>query len=298
MEFDITFRGVILFGLEIRFYSLLILSGLLLGMVLAQRLAKRFGEDPTHVTNIAILGAIFALIGARTYHVIDYWNYYGQDVSRIFAFRSGGIGIFGALIGAIIALVAYVWWVNRRAKQSGSKPIKTLRWLDIGAPSFLLGQAVGRWGNFFNQELFGGPTDLPWAIPIDAAYRPGQYLEETHFHPLFLYESLLSLLGVFILVWIGIRFGKKLKQGDLFILYLIWYPSERFLLEFLRLNNWKIGAIPTAQIVSVVLVSAAVMAFIWWRRAPFLDAKGGNSEVDSIPSATSRSSQKRSRQRN
>lgn len=118
MEFDITFRGVILFGLEIRFYSLLILSGLLLGMVLAQRLAKRFGEDPTHVTNIAILGAIFALIGARTYHVIDYWNYYGQDVSRIFAFRSGGIGIFGALIGAIIALVAYVWWVNRRAKQS------------------------------------------------------------------------------------------------------------------------------------------------------------------------------------
>lgn len=139
---------------------------------------------------------------------------------------------------------------------------------------------------------------MPWAIPIDAAYRPGQYLEETHFHPLFLYESLLSLLGVIILVWIGIRFGKKLKQGDLFILYLIWYPSERFLLEFLRLNNWKIGAIPTAQIVSVVLVSAAVMAFIWWRRAPFLDAKGGNSEVDSIPSATSRSSQKRSRQRN
>ena len=298
MEFDITFRGVILFGLEIRFYSLLILSGLLLGMVLAQRLAKRFGEDPTHVTNIAILGAIFALIGARTYHVIDDWNSYGQDVSRIFAFRSGGIGNFGALIGAIIALVAYVWWVNRRAKQSGSKPIQTLRWLDIGAPSFLLGQAVGRWGNFFNQELFGGPTDLPWAIPIDAAYRPGQYLEETHFHPLFLYESLLSLLGVIILVWIGIRFGKKLKQGDLFILYLIWYPSERFLLEFLRLNNWKIGAIPTAQIVSVVLVSAAIMAFIWWRRAPFLDAKGGNSEVDSIPSATSRSSQKRSRQRN
>ncbi len=297
MEFDITFRGVILFGLEIRFYSILILSGLLLGMVLAQRLAKWFGEDPTHVTNIAILGAIFALIGARIYHVVDYWEYYGQDASRIFAFRSGGIGIFGALAGAIFGLVAYVWWVNRRAKQTGSKPITALRWLDIGAPSFLFGQAIGRWGNFFNQELFGGPTDLPWAIPIDVAYRPGQYMDETHFHPLFLYESLLSFLGVILIVWIGVRFGKKLKQGDLFLLYLIWYPAERFLLEFLRLNNWKIGSIPTAQIVAVILATVAIMALVWWRRPAFINSESATTVVLDSPTSASRSSQRRTRKR-
>ncbi len=300
MDFDITFRGVILFGFEVRFYSIMILAGLSAGVLLAQREARRLGEDPTHVVNFAVLGAFFALIGARLYHVIDQWSFYSQDPGQIFALRSGGIGIFGAIAGSAFAVVAYVWWINRNARRGRTQRLSALRWLDIGAPAFLLGQAIGRWGNFFNQELFGPPTDLPWGIAIDSIYRPAQYAGYTHFHPLFLYESLLSFLGVVVLLWVGRRYARRLRRGDLLLLYLIWYPLERSALEFLRFDNWKIGPIPTAHVVSVVLVMVAVAAFVWWRRPAFLPSEGGRSGDESGDEASggqSRSSQRRARRR-
>ncbi len=300
MDFDITFRGVILFGFEVRFYSIMILAGLSAGVVLAQREAKRLGENPEHVVNIAVLGAVFGLVGARLYHVIDEWSFYSQDPGQIFALRSGGIGIFGAIAGSAFAVVAYVWWVNRRARRGHTQRMSALRWLDIGAPAFLLGQAIGRWGNFFNQELFGPPTDLPWGIPIDSIYRPAQYLGYTHFHPLFLYESLLSFLGVGVLLWVGRRYAHRLRRGDLLLLYLIWYPLERSALEFLRFDNWKIGPIPTAHVVSVVLVVVAVAALVWWRRPASLSSDGGrpgDASGDEASGAQSRSSQRRARRR-
>ena len=295
MDFDITFRGLILFGFEVRFYSIMILSGLFGGILLAQVEAKRLGENPAHVMNIAMLGAACALVGARLYHVVDEWAFYSANPGQIFALRSGGIGIFGAIVGAAFAVVAYTWWVNRAARRGGRQPMSALRWLDIGAPAFLLGQAIGRWGNFFNQELFGPPTDLPWGIPIELAYRPAQYYESTHFHPLFLYESLLSLLGVAVLLYVGRRFALRLRQGDILLLYLVWYSVERSALEVLRIDNWKIGPVPTAHFVALVLVLLAIAAFVWWRRGPYL--AGGGASSDDSDAGQSRSSQRRARRR-
>ena len=299
MDFDITFRGIILFGLEIRFYSLAILSGLLAGIALAHREAQRLGEDPSHVPTIAALGAVFGLIGARLYHVIDLWSYYSQNIGQIFLLRSGGIGIFGGIAGSALAIITYVWWVNRNARTGSAQRMRALRWFDIGAPAFLLGQAVGRWGNLFNHELFGPPTDLPWGIPIPEISRPAEYLAETHFHPLFLYESLLSFIGVAVLLWVGRRFARRLQQGDILLLYFVWYSLERSALEIMRFDNWKIGDVPTAHIVSAILIIGAVAAIIWWRRPPYLTSVTGTA-VDPPGAGTGRSrqAQRRARRQN
>ena len=265
MTFDITMQGVFIGPLMVRFYSLLILTGIGAGIFIAQREARRYGENPEHVVNLAMIGALFAIIGARVYHVFDRneWPYYSANPGEIIKIWNGGIGIFGALAGAILGLMLYVWMQNRSRRGRGqAAKMGLLRWLDIGAPAFLVGQAVGRWGNFFNQELFGPPTDLPWGIPIDEAYRPLLYLSETHFHPLFLYESLLSALGVLALLYVGRRFVKRVIQGDIFLLYFIWYGAERFGLEFLRTGNWKVGAIPTAQIVGIVFIVASMALLV------------------------------------
>ncbi len=298
MTFELTMHGLTIGALELRWYSVMILSGLLAGIVLAQREAKRLGEDPAHVVNIAVLGAVFGLIGARVYHVVDRWNeVYVHDPVTVFFIWNGGIGIFGAIAGSALALAGYVWWVNRRARAGvpGARPMNVLRWFDIGAPAFLLGQGIGRWGNFFNEELFGPPTDLPWGIPIDAANRPLQYLGDTHFHPLFLYESLLSLLGVVVILYLARRLAHRLRVGDLLLMYLIWYPAERFVLEFLRTDNWKIGDVPTAQIVSTLLVVASVLALVWWNRPQSAEIHGAQDDYTSA--RESRSAVRRRRRR-
>ena len=303
MDFDITFRGLILFGLEIRFYSLMILAGLLAGIVLAQREAKRLGENPDHVLNIAVLGVVFGLIGARLYHVIDLWSFYSANPGQIFVLRAGGIGIFGAIAGSAFALALYVWWVNRRAGAGRGQRIRTLRWFDIGAPAFLLGQAVGRWGNFFNKELYGPETSLPWGIPVGPEHHfPWDSGAAAYFHPLFLYESLLSFLGVIMLLWAGRRFASSLRQGDLLFLYFIWYALERSALEFLRIDNWKVGEVPVAHLVSAVMIIIALLALFLWRRPPFLasgreDARRAASRPVEQPAARSRAAERRARRR-
>jgi phosphatidylglycerol---prolipoprotein diacylglyceryl transferase len=259
--FDIAMEGFSIGPVTIRFYSLMILGGILAGAWLARIEARRRGMDPEHVWNILFWGAIGALIGARLYHVLDTRNigFYLENPELIFAIWRGGIGIFGAVVGAALALIIY----------TRVKGLPTLHWLDVGAPAFLLGQAIGRWGNFFNRELFGLPSDLPWAIPIPQEilrFQAPQYLGETHFHPLFLYESLLSLLGVIVLVYIARRFGQQLKPGDIFLLYLVWYPATRFSLEFLRIDRWEAGGIPVAQIISLTLILVALGVFIWRHR--------------------------------
>ena len=248
--------------------------------------------------NIAVLGSVSGLIGARIYHVVDRWNeVYVHDPIRVFAVWNGGIGIFGAIAGSALALAAYVWWVSRRARagKPGARPMNVLRWFDIGAPAFLLGQGIGRWGNFFNEELFGPPTDLPWGIPI--ARFPGM-----NFHPLFLYESLLSLLGVVVILYVARRLAHRLRVGDMLLMYFIWYPAERFVLEFLRIDNdflstdiWTIGDVPMAQIVATLLIVASVLALIWWRR-PLSAAVHGVQDEYTSP-RESRSAARRRRRR-
>lgn len=300
--FDISMEGISIGPLEFRFYSLLILAGIGAGAFVAQREAKRYGEDPSHVLNIAVVGALCAIVGARLYHVFDQdqWPYYRANPAEIFKVWNGGIGIFGALIGAIIGLVLYVWWVNRQAEKKGgrrARKLNPLRWLDIGAPAFLLGQAIGRWGNFFNQELFGPPTDLPWGIPIDVENRPLEYIDATHFHPLFLYESLLSLIGVVVILYLARRFAHRLLVGDVMLMYFMWYGAERFVLEFLRIGNWKVGAIPMAQIVGLLLVIGAVV--VMFVRHKYYRGGGGNVLLDEeeAPRASSRTAERRRRRR-
>jgi phosphatidylglycerol:prolipoprotein diacylglycerol transferase len=299
MSFDITMQSIFIGGLEIRFYSLMILSGLLVGVVIGQREARRLGEDPEHVVNIAVIGAILALIGARMYHVLDrdQWPYYRDNPGQIVAIWNGGIGIFGAIAGAAVGLLVYVWWVNRSARlnRRPSSRMNVLRWFDIGAPSFLIGQAIGRWGNFFNEELFGPPTDLPWGIPIDVANRPLQYAADTHFHPLFFYESVLSLIGVVVLLYVARRFAQRIVVGDIFFLYFAWYGVERFVLEFLRTDNWKYGAVPMAQIVGVIfVVSAIALIVLRHRMAHDSGDAPGAEDTDGAPS---RSTLRRRRRR-
>jgi phosphatidylglycerol---prolipoprotein diacylglyceryl transferase len=273
--FDIAMEGVTIGPVTIRFYSIMILSGILAGAWLARIEARRRGMDPEHVWNILFWGAIGALIGARLYHVLDTRNigFYLENPELIFAIWRGGIGIFGAVAGAALALVIY----------TRVKNLSPLHWLDVGAPAFLLGQAIGRWGNFFNRELFGLPTNLPWGIPIPPEilrFQAPQYLGETHFHPLFLYESLLSLLGVVVLVYIARRFGSWLKAGDILLMYLLWYPATRFSLEFLRVDRWEAGGIPVAQIVSLTLFLVALGILVWRHR----DAWGERGKTQQAPS--------------
>jgi phosphatidylglycerol:prolipoprotein diacylglycerol transferase len=280
LTLDIDLQGITIGAFQIRFYSVMILSGLAAGVVLARWEAQRLGENAEHVLNIAILGAALGLAGARMYHVVDLWDsYYRANPGQIVAIWNGGIGIFGAIGGATVALVIYVRW----------KRMSLLRWLDIGAPAFLLGQAIGRWGNFFNQELFGPPSNLPWAIPIRPENRPSMYLDAETFHPLFLYESLLSLAGVVVMVYLFWRFGPRLttvgesgvakvlgwastwrlRPGDLLLLYFIWYPAERFGLEFLRNSPWTQEGVPMAQWISGALLLIAVSALIWRHVRPW-----------------------------
>lgn len=256
----------------VRWYGLLIVTGALTAAYVATVEAKRRSEDPEHVWNILIWCLIFGILGARLYHILSSpagasrdFNYYffEQPFTNLTIFGvavpfptalliwQGGIGIFGALLGGILAILIY----TRRHQ------LNLWRWLDIAAPGMLLAQAIGRWGNYFNQELYGPPTDLPWGITITNVNQRippfddlTAYPLDTTFHPVFLYESLWNLMGFVLLIWIGRKFANKLLDGDVLSLYLIWYPVGRLLIESLRPDAWTVSGIPTAQIVSFILI--------------------------------------------
>jgi phosphatidylglycerol:prolipoprotein diacylglycerol transferase len=140
------------------------------------------------------------------------------------------------------------------------------------APGLFLMQAIGRWGNFFNQELYGPPTTVPWGIPIDCAHRIGQYTcaafpePATRFHPLFLYESISGFLGAAFLVFLFVRFRHRLRPGSLLLIFFVWYGAVRFALEALRQNNWVLFGIPTAQLVSIAIIAIGVIGLVWRNR--------------------------------
>ncbi|MBI3748702.1 MAG: prolipoprotein diacylglyceryl transferase, partial [Chloroflexi bacterium] len=232
--------------LPVYWYGIGYALGLAAAYQVLVRLARRAGEDPEVVGNGMIVVAIAALIGGRAYHVIDQWALYKDDLVKIVLPPYTGLGVYGGIALGLVAVVVYA----RRLRQ----PI--WRWADIIAPALFVMQAIARWGNFFNQELYGPPTTLPWGIPIDCAHRIPSYpcdaflFELTRFQPLFLYESLSGLLGMLALVWLGRRFAGRLRRGDLLLVFFIWYASVRFALETLRQDNWTFFGIPTAQIVS------------------------------------------------
>jgi len=244
----------------IRFYGIIIMLGALAGSWLAVREAKRRDQDPELVWDGLVWVLVGGIIGARLWHIFTptpsdiavglttkYYLTHPLDAINI---RSGGLGIPGAVIGGMLAL----YWFCKRRK------IRFTMWVDIAAPGLALGQAIGRWGNFVNQELYGPPTDLPWGIFIEPQYRLPGYKEFERFHPLFLYESLWNLLNMGVLLWIGRKYKDKLKYGDLLLVYMIIYPVGRFLLEFIRLNSAEIGGINANQ---TMMVLVAILAAAW-----------------------------------
>ncbi|HEY6058798.1 MAG TPA: prolipoprotein diacylglyceryl transferase [Candidatus Limnocylindrales bacterium] len=226
---------------------------------LVGREARRLRLDADVLWNGFVLVAIAALVGGRLYHVIDQFDRYRDNLINIILPPYSGLGVYGGIFLGTVAGVLYA----RRLRQ----PV--WRWADAIAPGLFLMQAIARWGNFFNQELYGPPTTLPWAIRIECQNRIPAYpcdlfpFETTHFHPLFLYESLSGVIGMLALLWIGRRFADRLRAGDLFLGFLIWYSVVRFGLEALRTDNWTFFGIPVAQIVSAgtILVAVTILAY-------------------------------------
>jgi phosphatidylglycerol:prolipoprotein diacylglycerol transferase len=248
----------------IRFYGIILMLGALAGAWLAAREVKRRGGEPEIVWDLLTYLLIGGIIGARLWHILTPPPSSGITAGWYFThpldalnIRRGGLGIPGAVIGGVIVLYYY----TRRRK------LNFAEWTDIAAPSLALGQAIGRWGNFFNQELYGAPTDLPWKIYIDPDHRLPEYSSVEYYHPLFLYESLWNLGNMFLLLWISRRFADRLKSGDLFLIYLIVYPIGRFFLDFLRLDASLVGGININQtVMAIVAVCAAVALYVRHRQ--------------------------------
>lgn len=241
----------------IHWYGILIVTGVMLGAVYASWRARQDGENPDHVWNGLIFAIILGIIGARLYHVFSEprggavgWSYYRQHPTEIFAIWRGGLGIYGAIVGGVLGVVIYAW----RAQ------LRPLQWLDYGAPGLALGQAIGRWGNFINQELYGPPTDLPWGLIIDPGYRIVPYNDltayppDTLFHPTFLYESLWCLFVFIVLALIAHKWKDRLLTGDILLGYIIGYPLGRFFIEYLRPDAWMLGPLAAAQLFAVICV--------------------------------------------
>jgi phosphatidylglycerol:prolipoprotein diacylglycerol transferase len=246
--------------LPVYWYGLGYALGLALAYFVITREARRRGHDAEPVANGLIVVAVAALAGGRLYHVIDQWqNLYAADPIRAILPPYTGLGVYGGLVTGTIAGVLYARW----------KRASAWTWADIVAPGLFAMQAVGRWGNFFNQELYGPPTNLPWGIAIDCAHRVPEWpcstypFETTGFHPLFFYESVLSLIGAGVLLWAARRFGGWLAVGDLALFYFMWYSAERFGLEFFRAGyNYTFFAIPVTQIFATAFFVGAAVIFV------------------------------------
>ena len=248
----------------IRFYGIILMLGALVAAFLAEREARRRKLNSEIVWDALIWVLIAGIIGARLWHVFTpppsmvaagfTTKFYLTHPLDLINTRAGGLGIPGAVIGGALALYLFC----RRRKMS------FLMWADIAAPGVALAQAIGRWGNFFNQELYGKPTTLPWAVKIDPINRLPGYETYSTFQPLFLYESIWNLINMGVLLWLERRFPDKLKEGDLFLTYLIGYPIGRFFLEFLRLDAPLFGTINVNQ--TFMLIVALVAGFLlYWR---------------------------------
>lgn len=258
--------------LTIHYYGLIIMAGVLAGAYLADRRARRRGDDPDIVWDSLIWVLIGGIIGARVWHILTpppsmveggiTTGYYLSHPLDALAIWRGGLGIPGAVIGGGLALYVF----SRR------RGLSFLSWVDLAAPSLALGQAIGRWGNYVNQELYGAPTDLPWAIYIDPMHRLPAFVNQATYHPLFLYESLWNLANMFFLLWLGWKFAERLKGGDIFLFYLIIYPVGRFLLDFLRLDASLVAGLNVNQtLMAIVALSAFVVLLVrrsgWYFRS-------------------------------
>jgi phosphatidylglycerol:prolipoprotein diacylglycerol transferase len=250
--------------LAIRWYGLLIAVAVLLGLWVSSQLAKMRGLDPGVISDLLPLIVLSAVIGARHYYVLFEWRQYQINWLEAFQIWKGGIAIHGALLGGSIAVIAYSRWMK----------LSFWALMDVLLPSVALGQAIGRWGNFFNSEAFGLPTSLPWKLFIPVANRPAAYLNQSWFHPTFLYESIWDL-GLFVLLIILFRQRRTngewlLPKGGISCVYAFCYSIGRFWIEGLRLDPlclWgslgEANCLRMAQLVSLLLAIAGAAGLAW-----------------------------------
>ena len=241
----------------VRWYGLIIVTGIILAYFLAQKEAVKRGFDEDFIGDLLLWAVPISIISARIYYVVMKWDFYSQNPGRIIQIWEGGIAIHGALIGAIIT--AYVF-----CKKRG---VSFLKLADIAAPSILLGQIIGRWGNFVNQEAFGGPVTRDF---LEGLFLPNWIIEQmyidelgTYVHPTFLYESLWNVVAFIILI-----FARKLnwRRGEMFFFYLIWYSIGRFYIEGMRTDSlYLVGDLRSAQVVSILGIVIGISAIIYRR---------------------------------
>ena len=243
--------------LTVRWYGILMATAILVGFWLAQRRAIEEGLPADQLLRAAQWAVVAGLVGARIYEVIFNWDYYGRFPEKIVAVWEGGLAIHGGLIvGPIVGVL-----LARRFRV----PIR--RALDVIAPSMILGQAIGRWGNFFNEEAFGRPTDLPWKLYISPPHRPPELRSFDYFHPTFLYESLWDLAVFGVLVWY-VRPRVRRHPGAVFFAYIGLYSVGRFFIEGLRLDSFWLGSLRVPQLASVAGVLVAAAGLAWTMRQP------------------------------
>lgn len=267
---------------SLHWYGVLIVGGAVVAALLSSRYAYKADQLPDHIWNLLAVSLLFGIIGARLYHVISSpadglgWSYYRQNPGDIFNFWDGGfrgLGIYGGLVGGAFGILLYCRW----------QKLDVIQYLDFIAPNILLAQAIGRLGNYINQELYGPPTDLPWAFTINPLF-PCQIpfglpdtiqfcgsrlmTEETTtwyasngFHPTFFYEAGWNVLMFGVLTWIIWQWGDRLRRGDSILLYLLSYSVGRLWIEAFRPDAWVLGGLPTIQWIAAatIVVSAALL---------------------------------------
>jgi prolipoprotein diacylglyceryl transferase len=242
--------------LQLRAYGLAIAIGVLLAIEIARRRWAAAGGDPEAIVEIAKWAVPAGLIGARLYHVVTDWHRFDDAPWEALYIWKGGLGIPGGLLAGVLVGVA----VGRRMQL----PIGRL--VDAAAPAIPVAQAVGRLGNYFNQELFGRPTDLPWGLEIDPENRPARFADVATYHPTFLYEALWNLALAALLVFVGRRF--RLRPGQLFLGYVIGYATGRLWVEALRIDEaTRLAGVRINIWVSGITIVIALAAFVYrWRR--------------------------------
>ena len=262
-------KNISIFGFSIAYYGSVIVTGMMIAIWIAQREAKRTGQNPEQYLDLAMIGIAAGILGARIYYVIFAWDYYKDDLLSIFNIRQGGLAIYGGIIGACIAVVIY----SRKKKQNFSLL------MDTASMSIVFGQIMGRWGNFFNREAFGDYTNNLFAMQLPvSAVRANEItqkmwdhvvtvngVEYIQVHPTFLYESLWNVGVLLFLFW----FRKRKKfNGEVFLMYLIGYGLGRIWIEGLRTDQLLLPVVglPVSQLLSGCLVVGCTILVVWKRK--------------------------------
>lgn len=232
-----------IFGIAVRWYGILIAAAMLIGSVYTLREGKRLGYKEDHLLDLIMVVLVSAIVGARLWYVAFNLSYYLKDPAEILNLRGGGLAIHGGVIFGILAGYVVTRW----------RKMDFFKMADVVAPVLALGQAIGRWGNYANQEAHGGPTDLPWGIVVDGV----------KVHPTFLYESLWNVALFSLLMFLKRR---KPFDGALMFLYLMIYSIGRFMIEGLRTDSLMIGPFRTAQVTSLILIVIGAAAWVWRRK--------------------------------